>query len=485
MRSYQNFIGGEWVPARSGKTHRTLNPADTREVVAEYPASGAEDALAAVAAAQQAAPAWADATAVARGRILGKASQLLESRKSELAELLTREEGKTLAEATGEVQRAADIFRFYGGLSYTIGGRTIPHDLPGNLLYTTRRPLGVVALITPWNFPVAIPAWKLAPALVTGNAVVLKPAGIAPALALELARALQDAGLPKGVLNVILGEGRAVGGTIVSHPGVAAVSFTGSHAVGHSIYQQLAPRMARAQMEMGGKNPTLVLADADLDLAATLVVRSGFGLTGQACTATSRVIVERPVLAAFTEKLVAKARALKVGSGLASGIEMGPAVSESQLTGNLGWVKTAVGEGAQLLCGGNRLTTGDLAHGWFMEPTVLGGVTPAMSIAREEVFGPVVAILAAENFDDAIRIANGVDVGLSASLVTRDLKNALRYTERIEAGVVKVNQISTGLALQAPFGGVKQSSTDSFKEQGVEGLDFYTRIKTVYLDYSA
>jgi aldehyde dehydrogenase (NAD+) len=484
MRSYQNLIAGEWLPAHSGRLHRTFNPADAREVVAEYPASGAEDALAAVAAAQQAAPGWADATAVARGRILSKASQLIESRKAELAELLSREEGKTLAESTGEVQRAADIFRFYGGLSYTLGGRTIPHDLPGNLLYTVRRPLGVVALITPWNFPVAIPAWKLAPALVAGNAVVLKPAGLAPALAVELARALQEAGLPKGVLNVVVGEGRAIGGVIVTHPAVAAVSFTGSHAVGHAIYQQLAPRMARAQMEMGGKNPTLVLADADLDLAATLVIRAGFGLTGQACTATSRVIVERPVLAAFTEKLVARARALKVGPGLAPGTEMGPAVCAAQLTGNLDAVKTAMGDGAQLLCGGDRITTGELAHGWFMAPTVLGGVTPGMAVASEEIFGPVVAVLAAENFDDALRLANGVDVGLSASLVTRDFRNALRYTERIEAGVVKVNQISTGLALQAPFGGVKQSSTDSFKEQGVEALDFYTRTKTVYLDYS-
>ena len=485
MRTYQNFIGGAWTPAASGRTTQTRNPADTREIVAEYPASDAADALAAIAAAQKAAPAWADATAVARGRVLSKASQLLEPRKAELAELLTREEGKTLAEATGEVQRAIDLFRFYGGLSYTLGGRTIPHDLPGNLLYTVRRPLGVVGLITPWNFPVAIPAWKLAPALVAGNAVVLKPAGLTPALSFELARTLADAGLPAGVLNVVNGEGRPVGGTIATHSAVAALSFTGSYGVGHAIYQQLAQRMARGQMEMGGKNPTIVLADADLDLAATLVIRAGFGLTGQACTATSRVIVDKSVVAAFTEKLVAKTRALKVGNGLTAGIDMGPAVSESQLLGNLKWVQSAVAGDAKLLCGGNRLTSGDLAHGWFMEPTVLGDVKPTMPIACEEVFGPVVAIIAAENYDDAMKIANGVDVGLSASLVTRDFKSALRYAEKIEAGVVKVNQISTGLALQAPFGGVKQSSTDSFKEQGVEALDFYTRTKTVYLDYSA
>ena len=484
MRNYLNFIGGEWLSAQSGGTCRTLNPADTRETVAQYPLSGQSDAAAAIAAAQQAFPGWAARTSVARGRVLSKASQVLESRKAELAELLTREEGKTLPESAGEVQRAIDIFRFFGGLSYTVGGQTLPHDLPHNLLYTTRQPLGVVALITPWNFPIAIPAWKMAPALLAGNSVVIKPATIAPALTLELARALGDAGLPKGVLNVVVGEGRAAGGELAVNPAVVALSFTGSHAVGHQIYRQLAERMARAQMEMGGKNPTIVLADADLDLAAALVARAGFGLTGQACTATSRAIVERKVLGDFVDKLVAKASAMKVGNGLTAGIEIGPAVNQAQLEGNLEAIASAQAEGARLLCGGGRLREGDHAHGHFMQPAVLGGVTPSMRIARDEVFGPVVAVLAVEDFDEALSVANGVDVGLSASLVTRDIKKAMLYAERIEAGVIKVNQISTGLALQAPFGGVKKSSTDSFKEQGAGALDFYTRIKTVYVDYS-
>ena len=422
---------------------------------------------------------------MARGRVLSKASQLLEARKAELADLLTREEGKTLAEATGEVQRAVDIFRFFGGLSYTLGGQTIPHDLPGNLLFTLRQPLGVVGLITPWNFPVAIPAWKLAPALLCGNSVILKPASQAPALALELARALADAGLPKGVLNVLIGEGRAVGGELAENPAVSALSFTGSHTVGHQIHQQLARRMARSQMEMGGKNPTLVLADADLDLAARLVATAGFGLTGQACTATSRVIVERPVADAFAAKLIEKANAIVAGNGLKPGVTMGPAVSAQQLEGNLGYVKIAQAEGATLLCGGQRLADGDLAHGHFMQPTVLGNVKPGARIACEEVFGPVVGIIPVDSFEEALAVANGVDVGLSASLVTRDFKKALLYTERIEAGVVKVNQISTGLALQAPFGGVKKSSTDSFKEQGAGAIEFYSRLKTVYFDYSS
>jgi acyl-CoA reductase-like NAD-dependent aldehyde dehydrogenase len=485
MRSYQNFIGGDWVPAKSGQTVQNVNPADTREVVAQYPLSGKEDAAAAIDAAKKAYPGWAAMTPVARGRILSKASQILESRKAELAELLTREEGKTLAESTGEVQRAADIFRFFGGLSYTLGGQTIPHDLPGNFLFTRREPLGVVGLITPWNFPVAIPAWKLAPALVSGNAVVIKPATQAPAMTLELTKAFAEAGLPKGVLNVVIGEGRMVGGELASNPAVAALSFTGSYTVGNQIYQQLAHRMARAQMEMGGKNPTIVLADADLDLAAKLVAIAGFGLTGQACTATSRVIVEKSVMEAFTAKLIEKAQAIVVGNGLKQGVTMGPAVSKQQLSGNLNYVDIAVAEGAKLVWGGQRLTDGDFAHGHYMQPTILGNVSPKMRIACEEVFGPVVGVIAVENFDEALGVANGVDVGLSASLVTRDLKKAMLYAERIEAGVVKINQISTGLALQAPFGGVKKSSTDSFKEQGPQAIEFYSKLKTVYLDYSA
>jgi aldehyde dehydrogenase (NAD+) len=485
MRQYQNFIAGEWVSAKSGKTYRNNNPADTRESVAEYALSGAEEAQAAIDAAKMAFGGWSAMTAVARGRVMSKTSQVLESRKGELAELLTREEGKTLTESQGEVQRAIDIFRFFGGLSYTLGGQTIPHDMPGNLLYTSRQPLGVVGLITPWNFPIAIPAWKMAPALVSGNAVVIKPASQAPSLTLELAKALSEAGLPKGVLNVVTGDGRSVGGELAKNPRVVALSFTGSYTVGHQIYGQLAARMARSQMEMGGKNPTIVLRDADLDLAATLVAKAGFGLTGQACTATSRAIVERSVLDAFTEKLVAKARALKVGNGLAPGVEMGPAVNQQEFDGNFQHIEQALKEGATLATGGQRLKDGDLQHGYFMQPTVLTNVTPKMRIASEEVFGPVVAILAVENFEEALQLANSLDVGLSASIVTRDLKKAMTYAEKIEAGVVKINQISTGLALQAPFGGVKKSSTDSFKEQGAGAVDFYTKLKTIYLDYSA
>ena len=485
MQTYPLFVGGDWSAAASGQTFRTYDPADTRQVVAEYASAGPAEFRQAFDAAAAAFPAWSATTPVARGRILSQASQILASRKPALQQLLTREEGKTLAEATGEVQRAVDIFRFYGGLSYTLGGQTLPHDLPGNLLFTRRDPLGVVALITPWNFPVAIPAWKTAPALLCGNAVVLKPASATPALALELAKALAEAGLPRGVLNVVPGPGKSFGDELVAHPKVAAVSFTGSRSVGSDLYTRLAPRMVRAQMEMGGKNPTLVLADADLDLAARLVAVAGFGLTGQACTATSRVIVERSVLEPFLEKLSAKARAVVVGHGLTDGVTMGPAVSESQLRTNLDYLDIARSEGARLVTGGRPLADGPHAHGWFMEPAVLADVHPSSRLACEEVFGPVVGVIAVDDFDQAIAVANQVEFGLSASLVTRDFARAMRYVDRIQAGVVKVNQVSTGLALQAPFGGVKGSSTDSFREQGLAALDFYTRSRTVYLDYSA
>lgn len=484
MRKELNYIGGEWVSAKSGRTFEILNPADTREVVAEYPASGKEDVIDAVNCARDAFKKWSGMTAVARGRYLSRASWILDGRKEELARELTREEGKTYAESLAEVQRAIDIFRYYGGLSYTLGGQTIPHDQPDNLLYTVREPIGVFGLITPWNFPIAIPAWKLAPALVCGNTVVLKPATQAPGMAIALAKALAEAGLPAGVLNVVTGSGRDAGNELVSNPAVAGVSFTGSYQIGQQIYQTLAGRMARAQMEMGGKNPTIVLTDADIDLAVSLTVRAGFGLTGQACTATSRVIVERAIENVFIEKLVQRARSIKVGNGLTAGVEMGPAVSRQQLETDLEYIQIALQEGAKLLCGGHRIESGDYKYGYFIEPTVFGGVKPNWRIAQEEVFGPVLAIITVDNFDEAIEVANSVEMGLSASIVTRDIKKAMLYARRIQAGVVKINQVSTGLALQAPFGGVKKSSTDTFKEQGIEGLNFYSRIKTVYLDYS-
>jgi len=352
------------------------------------------------------------------------------------------------------------------------------------MLYTKREPMGVVALITPWNFPIALPAWKLAPALVSGNTVVLKPASLAPAMSLEVAKAFEEAGLPDGVLNVVVGSGKEVGDELATNPAVQALSFTGSHEIGQGIYQQLASRMTRAQMEMGGKNPTIVLADADLDYAAKIVAMAGYMMTGQVCTATSRAIVEESVAEEFTEKLIVEAQSRNVGNGLTEGVNMGPAVSAAELDGNLEYLQIAKNEGAEVLWGGDRLTEGDLEHGHFMSPAVIGNVKNSMRIAQEEVFGPVISVIKAGDFDEAINVANDIEYGLSASIITHDINKAMRYTDRIEAGVVKINQISTGLALQVPFGGVKHSSTNSFKEQGQSAIDFYTRIKSVYLDYS-
>ena len=485
MKEYKNFIDGEWVSAVSSDTFSNHNPADTREEVTSYAKGGRADAQSAIAAAAAAFPGWRATTAPARGKILSAVANILAGRKDELAETLCREEGKTKVEAGMEVGRTVDIFRFMAGLSYTIGGSVVPHDLPNNLLFTKREPLGVVALITPWNFPIALPAWKLAPALVSGNTVVHKPASMAPAMALEMAKAFDEAGLPKGVLNVVVGSGREVGDELATNAAVQALSFTGSHEIGHGIYQQLAPRMTRAQMEMGGKNPTIVLADADLDLAAKLVAMAGFGQTGQVCTATSRAIVDEKVAQEFTEKLVTEAQSRNVGNGMSDGVTMGPAVCASELDGNLDYIKIANDEGAECVWGGERLGEGDLEHGHFMSPAVIANVKNDMRIAQEEVFGPVVGVVKSGDFDEAIALANDIEYGLSASIITRDINKAMRYTDQIEAGVVKINQISTGLALQAPFGGVKHSSTNNFKEQGATAVDFYTRVKSVYLDYSA
>jgi len=485
MKEYQNFIGGEWVPAASGERLVNKNPADTREEVASYAMGGRADAEAAIDVAAKAFPGWRATTAPARGKVLSAVANIIAGRAGELAELLCREEGKTKVEAGMEVGRTVDIFRFMAGLSYTIGGSVVPHDLPNNMLFTKREPLGVVGLITPWNFPIALPAWKLAPALVSGNTVVLKPASLAPSMTLEIAKAFDEAGLPKGVLNVVVGSGREVGDALATSPSVAALSFTGSHKVGHGIYQQMAPRMARAQMEMGGKNPTIVLADADLDYAAKLVAMAGYMMTGQVCTATSRAIVDEKVADEFTEKLVAEAQARNVGNGLTEGVNMGPAVCAAELDGNLDYIKVAQDEGAECVWGGERLGEGDLEHGHFMSPAVIANVKNDMRIAQEEVFGPVIGVVKSGGFEEAISLANDIEYGLSASIITRDINKAMRYTDQIEAGVVKINQISTGLALQVPFGGVKNSSTNNFKEQGQSAIDFYTQVKSVYLDYSA
>lgn len=479
MQEFKNLIGTEWVAASDGNTFENRNPANLDDIVGLFPLATQEDARRAVAAAREALPAWANMPPPARGAILEKVARIVESRADEMAAALTREEGKTLAEAKGEVLRTRDIFQYFSGEGWRVGGEVLPSAASNHLLFTKREPLGVISVITPWNFPIAIPAWKIAPALAYGNTVVFKPASYAPHIALLLVEALLEAGLPGGVINYITGSGSVVGNEIVGSPDVAGISFTGSYTVGVDIYNRAIKNMTRVQLEMGGKNPLVVLNDADMELAVSLAVKSGFGLTGQACTAASRVIVEEKVADEFARALTEAARSLAVGDGLQSGVQMGPAVSEAQLETDLKYIKIGQDEGARLLAGGDR--AGD--RGYFVQPTVFDGVEPHMRIAQEEIFGPVIGIIRARDFDDAIEKANGIGYGLSAGLATNDLHKALAFADRIEAGVVKINEPTTGIALQAPFGGFKKSSANTFKEQGKAAVDFYTRTKTIYISH--
>ena len=480
---YLNFINGQWVPACKQRTFPNINPANTDDIVGMFQASGPEDIAAAFAAAERAQPAWAALPAPRRGEYLFKAAEILESQLESAASDMTREEGKTLPEATGEVKRAINILRYFGGEGSRLFSHQIPSERENVFCFTMRKPLGVVALITPWNFPSAIPAWKLAPALVGGNAVVLKPASLAPLSALRIVEALERAGIPAGVINYVTGSGGTVGDAILEHRSLKAISFTGSCDVGNRLYDNATRRRLRVQLEMGGKNPTIVLGDANLDVAAATLVNAAFFSTGQKCTACSRAIVERTVYEPLVERLIAKTRALKIGNGLEPGIDIGPAVDESQLNTDLDYIEIAQREGAQLLCGGRRLTGGAYDKGFFIEPTIFGGVTPAMRIAQEEVFGPVLAMMVADDFEHAMRLANGVRFGLSAAIISNDISRVHQFINRIEAGLITVNLPTAGVEYQLPFGGTKESSF-GMREQGPHALDFYTESRTVYLKHT-
>jgi aldehyde dehydrogenase (NAD+) len=480
---FLNYVAGQWVECQSRETFPNINPANTTEIIGHFQASGAEDMQAACEAAAKAQPAWATAPAPRRGEYLFKAAELLESRLGKISEEMTREEGKTLPEAKGEVKRAINILRYFGGEGARQFCYQIPSERDNVFCYTLRKPLGVVALITPWNFPSAIPAWKMAPALVAGNTVVIKPASLAPLSAYRVVEALHEAGIPAGVVNYVTGAGGAVGNTLVEHPAVRAVSFTGSCEVGNALYEKVTRRKVRVQLEMGGKNPTVVLKDADLDYAADVLVNGAFFSTGQKCTACSRAIIEKSIYEPLLEKLIAKTRKLKVGNGLEPGVEIGPAVDAAQLATDLKYIEIAKAEGAQLVCGGKRLTEGIYDLGYFVEPTLLTGVTPEMRIAQEEVFGPVLGLMVAEDFEDAMRQANGVKFGLSASIVSRDLTRVHQFINRIEAGLITVNLPTAGVEYQLPFGGTKESSF-GMREQGPAALDFYTETRTVYMKYT-
>jgi len=481
-QQYYNFIGGRRVAGSGGEWVEVRNPADTDEILGIVPASTVADIQAAIGAAREAFLKWAALTPPERGRVLHRAANLLESQADEWTTALTREEGKTRIESQREIVRSVELLRYFAGEAWRVGGDLLPADTPHTLLYSTRVPLGLVAIITPWNFPLSIPVWKIAPALVVGNTVVFKPASATPIMAIKLTELLHEAGLPAGVLNVVAGAGGTLGDALVTDARIDGVSFTGSYAVGHALYQKTAPRMTRTHLEMGGKNPVIVAADADLDKAVQIVAAGGFGLTGQACTATSRVIVERPVVREFTERFAALARGLKVGPGLVDGVQMGPAVSKSQRQTDLEYIAIARDEGAQVLAGGGAPDGSGYARGHFVQPTVLSGVRPDMRIAQEEVFGPVVGVIEASDLEEAFAIANNTSYGLSAGIVTTDLRQAIRFAERSEAGMVKINQGTVGASIQAPFGGFKNSGSGMFREMGKGAIEFFTKIKTVYLD---
>ncbi|MGA7339481.1 MAG: aldehyde dehydrogenase family protein [Terracidiphilus sp.] len=480
--TYHNLIGGEWLPAASGKTILNLNPADHSDVIGAFPSSHAEDVALAVAAAKKAFAGWRLVPAPKRAEILLRAGNNLIQNKEKCAREMTREMGKVLAETRGDVQEAIDEAFYVAGEGRRLFGQTTPSELQNKFAMSVRMPVGVVGLITPWNFPMAIPSWKLFPALVAGNTCVIKPATDTPLSTYNLVQALVDAGLPPGVVNIVCGTGSGAGAALVEHPDVRAISFTGSSAVGSQVAQRAAATFKQVSLEMGGKNAQIVLDDANLDLALDGALWGAFGTTGQRCTATSRILLQRGIAKEFTEKLVARARNLKVGNGLDELVEVGPQVNANQIETSQKYVQIALGEGAQLLTGGHTLTEGCYAHGTFFEPTVIGAVTPAMRVAREEVFGPVVALLEFDSFEQAIEIANSTDYGLSTSLYTKNVNRAFAAIRDLEAGITYINAPTIGAEVHLPFGGVKH--TGNGHREGNGALDFFTTWKAVYVDYS-
>lgn len=482
IATLKNYINGKWTES-AGKTIPNVNPANTEEILCHSPLSTREEARAAIAAAKEAFPKWKATPAPQRGKLLFKAMSLMQERLEELATLLTKEEGKILRDSRGEVQRAVNIMEFTAGEGRRLRGSTIPSELPNTFIYTVRQPVGVVGQITPWNFPVAIPIWKIAPAVLSGNTVVFKPAELTPLTAVRIVEIFEEVGFPPGVLNLVLGSGSTVGDEIVNHDDIHALSFTGSNEVGCALYELASRRGARVQCEMGGKNPLLVLSDADLSLAVEGAILGGFGSTGQRCTAASRVIVEDSIADRFTKMFLERMEKLRVGDGLDPQIDMGPSVDESQMKTVLNYIDIGKSEGARLQKGGHRLKGGSYDKGFFIEPTLFDQVTRDMRIAQEEIFGPVVSILRAKDFDEALEIANSVKFGLSASLYTQDFSKIMRFTEASDVGKVHINSSTIGGEAQAPFGGTKATGIGP-REQGVEVFEFYTEIKTVYMDYT-
>jgi aldehyde dehydrogenase (NAD+) len=482
-RVYKNFINGEWVDSRGGQAYENRNPANTDELVGMFVSSTSQDVDAAVDAAREAYKTWRLVPAPKRAEILYRAAELLVRRKEEFSRDMTREMGKVLAETRGDVQEAIDMTYYMAGEGRRLFGQTTPSELPNKFAMSVRQSIGVCGMITPWNFPMAIPSWKMMPALVAGNTVVLKPAEDTPLSSYHLVQVLAEAGVPHGVVNLVSGDGPNAGAPLAAHKQVPVVSFTGSTAVGRLIAQTCAPDFKHCSLEMGGKNIIIVLEDANLDLAIDGAVWGGFGTTGQRCTAASRVAVHKKVYHEFVSRFVERTKRLKVGHGLDPAMEMGPCINEQQLQTVMSYVEIGKNEGAKLLAGGNRLDSGAHAKGWFHAPTVFGDCSPKMRIAREEIFGPVVSVIPIESFEQGIEVANDVPYGLSASIYTRNANQAFAAMRDLYTGIVYVNAPTIGAETHLPFGGTKQTG-NGHREAAVAAIDFFTEWKTVYIDYS-
>ncbi|MGB2635062.1 MAG: aldehyde dehydrogenase family protein [Candidatus Acidiferrum sp.] len=482
-RVFKNFINGEWVAPTGGKTHLNHNPAKTAEIVGEFPLSSQSDIDAAVSAAREAYKTWRLVPAPKRAEILFRVAEILVKRKEEFSRDMTREMGKVLAETRGDVQEAIDMTYYMAGEGRRLFGQTTPSELPNKFAMSVRQSIGVCGLITPWNFPMAIPSWKMMPALICGNTVVLKPAEDTPLSSYHLVEVMAEAGLPPGVVNLVSGDGPGAGAPLSSHKDVPVVSFTGSTSTGRIIAQICAPDFKHYSLEMGGKNIILVLDDANLDLAVDGAIWGGFGTTGQRCTAASRIGVHKSLYKEFIARFVERAKTLKVGSGLDPSTDMGPVINEQQLQTVMSYVEIGKKEGAKLLTGGHRLDQGDYAKGWFHEPTVFGDCDPKMRIAQEEIFGPVVSVILIDNLEQGIEVANGVPYGLSASVYTRNVNAAFAALRDLYTGIVYINAPTIGAETHLPFGGTKQTG-NGHREAAIASIDFFTEWKSIYIDYS-
>jgi alpha-ketoglutaric semialdehyde dehydrogenase len=480
---YFNYIDGKWQASRAGRTFADVNPANKTDVIGIFPRSDASDVDAAVKAARGHYPRWRKVPAPRRAEIMFRAAEMMAQRKDELARLMTREMGKVLKEANGDVQEAIDMTYYIAGEGRRLFGQTTPSELPDKFAMSVRVPVGVVAAITPWNFPLAIPSWKLIPALVAGNTAVFKPAEDTPLMAQRLVEILLEAGLPEGVLNLVQGIGEETGAALVAHPDVNLVSFTGSCETGREVATVCAGHYKKVSLEMGGKNPIIVMDDADLDLALEGAVWGAFGTTGQRCTATSRLLVHRAVLREFTDRLVERAQQLRLGDGLLPTTDVGPLINEAQLRRVHGYTEIARQEGAKILTGGYIYAEDDCAKGFFYAPTIFADVSTDMRVAQEEIFGPCPAVIAVSSLEEAIDVANSTIYGLSSAIYTRDVNKAFIAMRDLEAGITYVNSSTIGAEVHLPFGGVKHTG-NGHREGSQTVLDVFTEWKTLYIDYS-